>query len=234
MKRVALVFLLLLLGGVVFGQQERVDVLYLKNGSAIRGYIVEVKPSESVSIETADGSLFVFPFEEVLQITKEQLEPSAMPEKRVRFSYYSLHAGAGCTYSREFFAYGLDVKVGELNFARQSGLGGTVIFGVAGLVSSSASFPAVQLHGGPTFSWPYEKTSILHTVRFTGGLTLLTYPDGIDEVIFTFFPFTFGIGHTVRFMTDRRVSPLTAFDFYYYPWLGGFAASLTVGFSVNC
>ena len=48
------------------------EVLYLKNGSAIRGVIIEQKPNESVKIQTADGSIFVYSIDEVAKITKEQ------------------------------------------------------------------------------------------------------------------------------------------------------------------
>lgn len=51
--------------------QDRVDVVYLKNGSIIRGTIVEQIPNESIKIETADGSVFVFKISEIEKITKE-------------------------------------------------------------------------------------------------------------------------------------------------------------------
>ena len=47
------------------------DVIYLKNGSIIRGIIVEQIPNESIKIETRDGNLFVYKPEEVSKITKE-------------------------------------------------------------------------------------------------------------------------------------------------------------------
>jgi hypothetical protein len=47
------------------------DVVYLHNGSIIRGTIVEQIPGERVSIRTSDGSVFVFPFEDVERIAKE-------------------------------------------------------------------------------------------------------------------------------------------------------------------
>lgn len=47
------------------------DVVYLKNGSIVRGQIVELVPDGTVKIETADGSVFVFRMEEVERIAKE-------------------------------------------------------------------------------------------------------------------------------------------------------------------
>jgi hypothetical protein len=51
---------------------EYVDVVYLKNGSVIRGLIMEQIPNETLKIQTADGSLFVYKMEEVVKITKEE------------------------------------------------------------------------------------------------------------------------------------------------------------------
>jgi hypothetical protein len=48
------------------------DVVYLKNGSVIRGMIVEQVPNMSLKIMTADGSVFVYEMEQVAKITKEQ------------------------------------------------------------------------------------------------------------------------------------------------------------------
>jgi len=51
---------------------EFVDVVYLKNGSIIKGLIMEQIPNESLKIQTSDGSLFVYKMEEVVKITKEE------------------------------------------------------------------------------------------------------------------------------------------------------------------
>lgn len=51
--------------------QEMQDVVYLKNGSVIRGMVIEQVPGKSLKIKTADGSVFVYSMEEVEKITKE-------------------------------------------------------------------------------------------------------------------------------------------------------------------
>lgn len=45
------------------------NVLYLKNGSIIKGTLIEVIPDSTVKIQTADGSLFVYNINEVDKIT---------------------------------------------------------------------------------------------------------------------------------------------------------------------
>ena len=50
---------------------EYIEVLYLKNGSIIRGMIIEQIPNVQVKIQTSDGSVFVYTMDQVLKITKE-------------------------------------------------------------------------------------------------------------------------------------------------------------------
>lgn len=51
--------------------QNLQEVVYLKNGSIIRGIIIEQIPEKSLKIQTADGSIFAYDMKEVEKITKE-------------------------------------------------------------------------------------------------------------------------------------------------------------------
>lgn len=51
--------------------QSLQDVVYLKNGSVIRGIIIEQIPNQSLKIQTKDKSLFVYSFDEIESIKKE-------------------------------------------------------------------------------------------------------------------------------------------------------------------
>ncbi len=59
--------------------QDVRDVVYLKNGSIIKGLVIEQIPTESLKIQTSDGSLFVYKMEEVLKITKENIVEEEVP-----------------------------------------------------------------------------------------------------------------------------------------------------------
>ena len=81
--------LLLLGSSTAFGQrayQQRQavmeDVVHLKNGSIIRGTIIEQVPNESLKIKTADGSVFVYTMDEVAKITKEEKPNAYRPVAR--------------------------------------------------------------------------------------------------------------------------------------------------------
>jgi len=57
----------------IHGQSNSRDVLYLKNGSIIKGTITSMDPTNGVKIETADGSLFVYKMDEILKSEKEEV-----------------------------------------------------------------------------------------------------------------------------------------------------------------
>lgn len=62
----------ILLSQICNAQQKR-DVVYLKNGSIIRGTILEMTPNQSVKIETTDGSIFIYKMDEIEKTTSEEI-----------------------------------------------------------------------------------------------------------------------------------------------------------------
>ena len=72
MKRTIL-FLVCLMGMTfAFAQGNMQDVVYLKNGSVIRGEIIEMVSGETVKIMTTDGNVFVHAFADVERFSKER------------------------------------------------------------------------------------------------------------------------------------------------------------------
>lgn len=59
----------LLMASTALAQTSSVDVLYLKNGSVIRGQVTSLT-TKAVKIKTADGSLFVYPMKAVMKMEK--------------------------------------------------------------------------------------------------------------------------------------------------------------------
>lgn len=59
------------------------DVVYLKNGSIIKGTIVETVPDKSIKIETADGNMLVYNFSDIEKLTKEAVVAPSKESKPV-------------------------------------------------------------------------------------------------------------------------------------------------------
>jgi hypothetical protein len=78
-----------IIGALVFGapahaaaQDEPLeDVVYLKDGSIIRGVIVEQIPGESLLIRTRDGSQFRYRMDDVARIAKEPPKSARVEER---------------------------------------------------------------------------------------------------------------------------------------------------------
>lgn len=71
-KKLSLVIILILAGFVSFAQPNEEDVVYLKNGSIIRGNIIELVPDGNITIEIMGGSVLVYPMSEVEKMTREE------------------------------------------------------------------------------------------------------------------------------------------------------------------
>jgi hypothetical protein len=72
-QTVILFISILFLFNFTFSQSQSMDVVYLKNGSIIRGEIIEQIPDKSIKLQTADGNIFVYNFSDIEKITKEKI-----------------------------------------------------------------------------------------------------------------------------------------------------------------
>ncbi len=87
-----MMFIVLIVGGRCLAQ-EQVDAVILHNGSKILGTIIEQVPNKSLKIKTKDGSEFVYTFDEIEIIRKENVE--GMPGYSDTQSYPELGVNFG-------------------------------------------------------------------------------------------------------------------------------------------
>jgi hypothetical protein len=59
------------------------DIVYLKNGSVIKGTILEMIPEKTIKIQTSDGNIFVYNMSEVEKVGKEAVAPSIEQKQAV-------------------------------------------------------------------------------------------------------------------------------------------------------
>ncbi len=109
-KFVGLCAMMMLCG--TLSAQSLSETVYLKNGSIIKGTIVEEVPGESLKIQTKDGSLFVYKMSEVERITKEQVVDKETQSTGHRGLDFNVDLG-----------YDLATKGGSGSFAAELGLG---------------------------------------------------------------------------------------------------------------
>jgi hypothetical protein len=70
-KYILLLMSILLCMGSLRAQDNTRDVVFLKNGSIVKGSLLETIPGASIKIQTADGSIFVYAMAEIVKIEKE-------------------------------------------------------------------------------------------------------------------------------------------------------------------
>jgi hypothetical protein len=71
MKVLSICLLVIIIFSAIGLSQERIDVIYLKNGDVRKGTIIENVPGDYVKIETAGGSIFTIKYAEIEKFTKE-------------------------------------------------------------------------------------------------------------------------------------------------------------------
>lgn len=75
MKNLFALTVALIISNLLFGQTTNwEEVVYLKNGSVIRGTIIEQVPNKTIKIQTKDRNIFVYNMDEVEKIAKEEIK----------------------------------------------------------------------------------------------------------------------------------------------------------------
>lgn len=74
MKKYCILILFIGINVIAYAQQNYQDIIYLKNGSIIRGMIIEQLPEKSVKIETKDKKVYVFQKDEIERLIKEPIK----------------------------------------------------------------------------------------------------------------------------------------------------------------
>ena len=72
MKKLLFLVTIILMGYISNAQNFK-DVLYLKNGSIVKGVITENQPNVLIKIKTSDDNLFVYKYSEIDKILKEEV-----------------------------------------------------------------------------------------------------------------------------------------------------------------
>lgn len=118
-----LIFLLCMLfafSQLSYSQTLVKETVYLKNGSIIKGIVIEHIPEKSIKIQTADGSIFVYKTDEVEKITKDIITRPNNRNVKPQSSPNTLLDYSGNDYSgyRGFVDFGYTIGTGDYNLGR--------------------------------------------------------------------------------------------------------------------
>ena len=116
MKRILLIFAVLLGSCLSIYAQDLQEVVYLKNGSVIKGVIIEQTPNESLKIQTSDGSIFAYKMIDVLKITKEA-QTNTNTHQRATINQNRKDFGLKSGY-KGYLDFGYAIAVGDYGMGR--------------------------------------------------------------------------------------------------------------------
>lgn len=220
MRKVLFLFIALLFTVVVSAQQNNlIDVVYLKNGSILRGIIIEQVPNELIKLQTADGNIFVYQTSEIERITKET--PTSQSRNTLAFGerksnerrgYIGLSVGPS-------FAVGdfSDLPVGAALNLVDFGYLFTDNIGIAGKWFGTAySEGGVDFGLGGLLAGLLASTPISPKINFEGKVLLgvaafTTKYNGYSDTSDLYFGYDIGVG--LRFNTSNKVSLLLNADY---------------------
>ena len=102
--------------------QDYQEVICLKNGSVIRGTIVEQQPNVLLKVKTADGSIFVYPMNEVEKITKEEaINRESEKSNRIRTDVKGYRGSVEVGTIVNFKASGIPINKGAFSITTSHG-----------------------------------------------------------------------------------------------------------------
>lgn len=220
MKKISLLLSVFFISVVIYAQQNNlIDVVYLKNGSILKGIIIEQAPNESIKLQTGDGNIFVYQTNEIEKITKE----TAVKQSRKQIAY-----GDNNFQQRKGYiglSLGPSFAIGDLSELPVGAIVNLVDFGYlftdnigiaakwfgTAHVESGATFGVGGLMAGLLASTPIsEKINLEGKVLIGPGVFVASY-DGDSETSQAYFGYDLGLG--LRFNTSEKVSLLLNADY---------------------
>jgi len=150
------------------------DVVYLKNGSVIRGIIIEQIPNESIKIKTADRNIFVFTLDEIEKIAKEELPEQLRSTASNEFkkSGYEFFTGINVAFAKDIDVYGFSIVNGyRINPYVYLGLGAEYNIWPNG--STLPIYIDARFNFLKTKYTPYFQLDFGYSVGWVNGYTLI-------------------------------------------------------------
>ena len=219
MKKYLALLLFALITTLSFGQSNYQDVIYLKNGSIIRGVIIEQVPNKSIKIETADRSVFVYQIDEIEKIAKEEKVSNKNNESVRKKGFIGLELGANIPVGK--FAdendgaakTGFQINLINFGYLFSDNIGITATWFGASNPIEGASNDYLWSHGGllvgPLFSFPVSE-KIEWDVKPMVGLSWASITNTDLELASSF---AFNLGTQFRFNVSRLIDLTLGVDY---------------------
>jgi len=222
MRKYLALLLFVFIATASFGQNNYQDVVYLKNGSIIRGVIIEQVINKSIKIETADKSVFFYQMDEIEKITKESpVQSKTANNQNKRKGYIGLSFGPSmplgdfADQSNGAAKTGLHLNLINFGYLYSNNVGvAATWFGASNAIDIKGIDPWSYggLMVGPLFSFPVSEKADWDLKPMI-GYSATTVPDlgqGTEQAT----SFAFNIGTQIRFHVSNKVSFILSADYF--------------------
>jgi hypothetical protein len=220
MKKITLLLSVLFISVAIYAQQNNmIDVVYLKNGSILRGIIIEQVPNESIKLQTSDGNIFVYQTDEILKITKDTNVKQSRKQLvfgdndiQQRKGYIGLSIGPSFGVGDvSELPVGIMLNLVDFGYLFTDNIGIAAKWYGTAHTESGISAGVGGLLAGLLFSTPIsEKINFEGKALVGPGVQVLSY-DGDSETSDVYFGYDLGI--SFRFNTSKKVSLLLNADY---------------------
>lgn len=219
MKKYLALLLFAIITTLSFGQSNYQDVVYLKNGSIIRGVIIEQVPNKSIKIETADRSVFVYQIDEIEKIAKEEKVSNKNNESVRKKGFIGLELGANIPVGK--FAdendgaakTGFQINLINFGYLFSDNIGITATWFGASNPIEGVNNDYLWSHGGllvgPLFSFPVSE-KIEWDVKPMVGLSWASITNTDLELASSF---ALNLGTQFRFNVSRLIALTLGVDY---------------------
>ena len=222
MKKYLIFLLFAVITTFSFAQGNYEDVVYLKNGSIIRGVIIEQVPNKIIKIQTDDRNFFIYRMDEIDKIVKKDIPGEKIVNtSSKRKGYIGLSLGASIPVG-DFAdkSIGLALTGVHLNlvtfgylFSDNFGIE-AAWFGAANPVDADGFDPWSYggLMVGPLLSFPVAE-KVDWDLKPMIGYAVTTIPNlgyGTEQAT----SFAFSIGTQLRIHVGEKISLLVSGDYF--------------------
>ncbi|MEN8194201.1 MAG: hypothetical protein ABFS12_15360 [Bacteroidota bacterium] len=208
---------------LLIAQQNYQDVVYLKNGSIIKGMIIEQVPGSSLKIQTKDESVFVYKMDEVEKMTKEEVSAPVPVQNSIHFGNVanSPHDVSLFIKPLGFVLFGPSIAA-EFKVAPSSSIGASIrLTGLGNLsqeISDYSSFDEGSMAIGFTTKYLFPRYDSRHGF-FVGSLIEYGWGSGTDTYSYDYYDYDMGRMWTSTTVYEYEHSYLSLISNFGFRWV---------------
>ncbi len=207
-----MLFLLIMVTFFAFAQQPSyIDIIELKNGSIIKGIIIEQIPNEQIKIKLLGGSVFVYKMDEILKIKKEFKKKSFVSTHDKGYIGISLGLSIPSMTNSEI-PNGATLSLIDLGYISNSNIGLAIKWMGSAYSNNNSKLSVGNLMFGILTIAPINN-QIDFCARGLLGFSKMEFENDDTIKYSDYVEFSYNLGVGLKFNIGRKIALLTNVDY---------------------